>query len=434
MTFNKVPVVKEKQVIVVGGGPAGIASAIASARNGASTILIERYGYLGGMASTGLPFLTFHDQEGRLVIKGIAREMIERLKSKNATMGDVQGKDYLEHRIPSTVTPVDPEEFKFLSMEMAEEAGVELRLHCWAFEVFKHQNSVEGVITLSKSGIEAIKGKIIIDCTGDGDLAVKAGAEYEQGRARDGKTQPPSLMFTVANVDKEKMKKLSSQQLYRMGERANKEGKLPETVARTWLCSLPQPGCVAVNGTRVHGVDATKVEDLTFAEKTARKQIKMTLKWLREEMPGFENCVLVNTASQMGIRESRRIKGEYILTEEDILEGREFDDAICRGSYSIDIHNPQGSDNEIIKVKGKRSYTIPYRTLVPLNIENFLVAGRCISATSEALGAIRVMAICMGIGQGAGTAAALATKNSVSVRNIDREELRKTLITQEVIL
>lgn len=433
MPIAEVPIVREKQVIVAGGGPAGIAAAIAAARNGASTILLERYGYLGGMATTGLPFLTFHDKKGSQVINGIAGEMIDRLLDKGAALGHLPAK-VVEHRLPSTITPIDPEEFKDLSMEMAIEAGVELRLHSWAFEVFKQGKNVKGLIALSKSGLEAIKGDIVIDCTGDGDLAVRAGADYEQGRLEDGKSQPPSLVFTMANVNIQEMSKVSSEKLLEMGKKANKEGKLPESINRVWTIKLPMAGCVGVNGSRELDVDGTKVEDLTRAEINLRKQNKMVIKWLKEEVPGFQNSILIETSCQMGIRETRRIMGEYKLTAEDVLDGREFDDAICRGSYSLDIHNPEGVDVTLIAVKSGGSYTIPYRTLIPQNIENLLVGGRCISTTSEALGSTRVMAPCMAIGEGAGTAAAIAVKDHVSLRDLDIVKLRKTLIDQGVIL
>jgi len=433
VSFGEVPIVREKQVIVAGGGPAGIAAAIAAARNGASTILLERYGYLGGMASTGLPLLTFHDKKGSQVIKGIANEMVDKLFDRGATLGHLPA-EFTEHRLPSTVTPIDPEEFKYLSIEMAIEAGVELRLHSWAFEVFKEEKNVKGLITLSKNGLEAIKGDIIIDCTGDGDLAVRAGADYEQGRLEDGKSQPPSLMFTMANVNTEEMGKISSRRLLEMGKKANKEGKLPETINRVWTIRLPKAGCVAVNGSRELDIDGTKVEDLTRAEINLLKQNKMVIKWLKEEVPGFQNSILIETSCQMGIRETRRIMGEYKLTAEDVLEGREFDDAICRGAYSLDIHNPEGAGVKLIAVKSGGSYTIPYRSLIPLNIENLLVGGRCISTTSEALASTRVMVTCMATGEGAGTAAAIAVKDNVSLRDLDIAKLKKTLIDQGVIL
>ena len=230
------------------------------------------------------------------------------------------------------------------------------------------------------------------------------------------------------------MSKVSSQRLLEMGEKANKEGKLPESINRVWMIKLPMAGCVGVNGSRELDIDGTKVEDLTRAEINLRKQNKMVIKWLKEEVPGFQNSILIETSCQMGIRETRRIMGEYKLTAEDILDGREFDDAICRGSYSLDIHNPEGVGIELTAVKSGGSYTIPYRTLIPLNIENLLVGGRCISTTSEALGSTRVMAPCMAIGEGAGTAAATAVKDNVSLRDLDIVKLRKTLIDQGVIL
>lgn len=433
MPIGELPIVREKQVIVAGGGPAGIAAAIAAARNGASTILLERYGYLGGMASTGLPLLTFHDQKGSQVIKGIAQEMIDKLSDRGATLGH-RPAEFTEHRLPSTVTPIDPEDFKYLSMEMAIDAGVELRFHSWAFEVFKDEKNVNGVITLSKNGLEGIKGDIVIDCTGDGDLAVRAGANYEQGRPEDGKIQPPSLMFILANVNTDELGKISSKRLLEMGEKANKEGKLPESVNRVWTIRLPKEGCVAVNGSRELGIDGTKVEDLTRAEINLLKQNEVVIKWLKEEVPGFQNSILISNSCQMGIRETRRIMGEYKLTAEDVLESREFDDAICRGAYSLDIHNPNGAGVTLIPVKSGGSYTIPYRSLIPLNIENMLVGGRCISVTSEALASTRVMVTCMAIGEGAGTAASLAVKDNLSLRDIDISKLKKTLIDQGVIL
>lgn len=428
-------VLDKKEVVVAGGGPAGLAAAIAAARNDADVVLVEKYGFLGGMASTGLPFLTFHNSEGEQLIKGIAQEIVERLVERGGSLGhlDVHLPFALaDHRLPSTITPFDPEVMKEIALEMTQEEGVELLLHCLAVNAILEKDTVKGIVTESKSGTKSLLAARVIDATGDGDIAARAGAPYEKGRSKDGMMQSPSLMFMMGNVNLEVTREISSEEVAKLCLEANQNGELPASVNRVWLIPISE-NRVAVNGTRILEVNGTDVFDLTRAEIEGRKQLSKTIAFLRKRIPGFESAYLESTASHMGIRETRRILGEYVLTKEDIMQGRRFKDAIVRAFYPIDVHYPNGPGVRLI-VPPNQGYDIPYRCLLPRGIENLLVAGRCISVTHEALASTRVMAICMALGQAAGTAMALSLKEGVSPRNLGISVLRQTLLKQRVFL
>jgi hypothetical protein len=321
---------------------------------------------------------------------------------------------------------------KEVALEMTQEEGVELLLHCLAVDPILEKNTMKGVVTESKSGRQAILAEVVIDATGDGDIAARAGAPYDKGRPEDGLMQSPSLMFMMGNVDLKATRRVSSKEIAELCLEANEDGELPESVNRIWLIPISETR-VAINGTRILEVDGTNVRDLTRAEVEGRKQLIKTVDFLRKRIPGFESSYLESTASQMGIRETRRILGDYLLTAEDVLQGRIFEDAIARGFYLIDVHNPQGAGVELIEPEND-GYDLPYRCLLPRGIENLLVAGRCISTTHEALASTRVMAICMALGQAAGTAAALSVTEGVSPRDLNVSSLRQTLLEQGVYL
>jgi len=419
-------------VVVVGGGPGGLGAAVSAARNGATTLLIEREGFLGGMMTTGLPLNTFHDAHGNQVIRGVANEMLERLR-KIGGAGEHMDVRETEPRLPKTTTPVDTESVKRVALEMIDEAGAELLLYTFTVDVLLEDSAVKGVVVENKSGRQVILAEVVIDATGDGDVAARAGAAYEKGREEDGRMQPPSLMFRLEGVDLEKAKATTPEQLQKLAAEAHARGELPESVNTGWRIINPK-GDVALNFTRVLDIDGTSAKDLTRAEIEARKQLVMGVEFLQKYVPGYESAYVVESGPLMGIRETRRIMGEYVLTKEDVLHEREFDDAIARSSYLVDIHNPSGPDVTLISLDHGGSHGIPYRCLVPRGIENLLVAGRCISATHEAHAAIRVMVTCMAVGQAAGTAAALSCTQKVPVRDVDVPKLRQTLIGQDCIV
>ncbi len=442
-----VPVTSETDVIVVGGGPAGIAAAIASARNGARTLLAERYGFLGGMATAGLvgPFMTCYDIEGKEpIIAGIFKELVDRLVAVGAAIDPAGVKGFSafggyhsyghEH-----VTPFDPEALKYVAQEMVLEAGAELKLHTFFVDSIVEAQEITGLITVTKSGLEALRAQIVIDTTGDGDVAARAGAPFGKGRADDGRMQPVSLFFRVGNVDDDTVQAYmdanpEDECFAHLVAQAREKGDFYLPKDHVTMFRTPRPGEWWANASRIHGVDSTHSEQLTQAEIKGHRQVMVLVEFLRQYVPGFERCYLIDTATQIGVRESRRITGEYVLTADDVYEARRFEDAIARVSFPIDIHDVSGGGGVFEGPKAGPYYTIPYRCLVPLKVENLLVAGRPISATHEAHGSLRVMPPCFATGQAAGTAGALALETDVRPRDIDVELLRDSLAQQGALV
>ena len=438
-----VPVAAETDVLVVGGGPAGIAAAVASGRTGAKTVLVERFGFLGGNATAGLvgPFMTSYSQDGKIqLIKGVFEELVERAEALGGAIHprEVEGGSeyagfitYGHHR----VTPFDPEAVKLVAAEMCLEAGVELRLHTFVVDTLVEHGGVAGVLVASKSGLEAIRSKVTVDCSADADVAARAGVPFHQGREEDGLTQPMTLFFRVGNVDDAKVISYVNQMNeYRpftsIVKAARERGEFPIPREAIGVYRTPHPGIWRVNTTRLHQLDGTDVQDLTKAEIEGRRQVMFLMRFFREECPGFENAMLLDTAATIGVRETRRIVGAYTLTADDLASGREFDDVIALCGYPIDIHSPTGTGGTMNKeaFECANVYQIPYGCLVPSGADRLLVAGRCVSASHEALGAIRVMPPAFAMGQAAGTAAALAVAEGVEPRNVPVEWLQETLV------
>ncbi|MFN8636299.1 MAG: FAD-dependent oxidoreductase [Chloroflexota bacterium] len=458
ISYSKdVPVAAEADVLVVGGGPAGIAAAVAAGRNGAKTVLVERFGFLGGNATAGLvgPFMTSYSQDGKIqLIKGVFEELVERAEALGGAIHprSVEGGSeyagfitYGHHR----VTPFDPEYVKLVAAEMCLEAGVDLRLHTFVVDTLVEDPSassgqasaVAGVLVASKSGLEAIRAKVTVDCSADADIAVRAGVPYHQGRAEDGLTQPMTLFFRVGNVDDAKViayvnEKNEYRPFQSLVMAARERGEFPIPREAIGVYRTPHPGIWRVNTTRLHQLDGTDVKDLTKAEIEGRRQVMFLMKFFREQCPGFENAMLLDTAAMIGVRETRRIVGEYTLTADDLASGREFDDVIALCGYPIDIHSPTGSGGTMNKeaFTCANVYQIPYGCLVPTKADRLLVAGRCVSASHEALGAIRVMPPAFAMGQAAGTAAALAVAEGVEPRNVPVPWLQETMVRQGAYL
>jgi hypothetical protein len=448
---RQIPVIAQPDVLVVGAGPAGIGAAIAAARNGAHVLLVERYGFLGGNLTTAMinPMFTFHDIHGKQVIQGIAGELVERLVEAGVSLGHVTDLTFDN----ASMTPFDPEGMKQQLLRMVQEAGVQLLLHTTIVDVVKLGSVLQAVITESKSGRQAICPKLIIDCSGDADIAALAGVPYVLGRSGDQAMQPVSLFFRIAGIDFARLRYWMKQNRDQLKEQPtdaeidsqqalaflglNKKiqadtlaGEYPKDAApRILFYQLPREGQVAVNVTRLQGINGTDVNDLTRAEIALRQQAWDVHRYLQTHVGGFETSYILDTGVQVGVRETRHIQGDYTLTEKDVLSGQAFEDGIACGTFAIDIHPPEGTQ-QIYTGSGKAVYEIPYRCLLPLGLDNLLVAGRSISVTHTAFGSVRVMATCMAIGQGAGTATAEIVQRGVTTRQVDIKSVRRRLIEQ----
>ena len=443
----------EFDVLVVGGGNAGCAAAIAAARHGARTLLLERYGFLGGTATAAMvgPWMTFHSAKERIV-GGIAQEMVERLMRKGASPGHIaDSSDYV-----ATITPFDPEVHKALLFEMMQEAGVSLLLHAYFLSAQLDGEAVCGATFATVGGTRTYRGRVVIDATADALVASSAGVPTQQGDER-GRVQPATLMFRLSHVDlavlaaylrehpDEMRSSLPPQErvpaaltavagLNGLWESARADGLVDVPRELVSFFISPYPDEVTVNMTRVVNIDPLDPDDLTRAEVESRLQAMQLLEFFRRRVPGFAGARIAATGTQVGIRESRRIVGRYTLTRDDVLQARRFDDAVARSAYPIDVHNPSGSGTSTQRLAPGESYEIPYRTLLPVNREQLLVAGRCISTTHEALASTRLTPTVMTLGQAAGTAAALACARGVRVADIDTNELRAQLVADGVDL
>jgi NADPH-dependent 2,4-dienoyl-CoA reductase/sulfur reductase-like enzyme len=437
----------EADVLVVGGGPAGLGAAIAAADAGARVVLAERYGFLGGNATAALvmPLMSFYTQvptaekkgattllptdhgPGDPVVGGVLRRLLERLVRAGGAIAPSLDTGY--------TVPFDPEWFKLIALELLEEAGVELLFHAFASGVLPGS---EGVVFETKSGPLVLKAKVIIDCTGDGDVAVQAGAQYEIGRA-DALVQPMTLMFRIDEFNRAEFETYVRNNpkewrgvhgLWALVRRATEAGELDLQREDMLFFATPHPNEVSVNSTRVTRVLGVDVWDLSYAEWCSRRQMRQIAAFLRKYVPGFEESYVVQSGVQVGVRETRRVLGEYQLTVEDVLGARKFDDAIARGAYPVDIHNPKGSGTVLKRLPPGQAYDIPLRCLLPRSTERVIVAGRCISGTHEAHSSYRVMPIVMATGQAAGIAAALAAKQGRTPRQVSVREVQRELVRQ----
>ena len=452
---KKIPVVCETDVVVCGGGPAGFCAAIESAREGAKTVLLEQYGFLGGAyTKSGINGIGGwqHDLNCQPLIDGIPGEIMKRMADNNAADPYAVNRafnsvekvpDYINYEgLGCIYINTTPEYFKILADEMVEEAGVSVFYHTSASAPIIDENILKGVIIESKSGREAIIAKTVIDCTGDGDIAFKSGASYEIGRKSDGACQPHTMLFTVGNTGDiylcyDKNNPETDVELLVRGRykgavaEARKRGEIKYNPNDIFCSATPVNNYFQsvknINFTRIQNLSGVDREELTQAEIIGRKQVKEGLAFMRKYIKNCEDACLVGIPPVIGIRESRRIMGDYILTKDDIEKGTRFYDVIARGIYLMDIHNPTEVGKPSVLQKLKQPYDIPYRCLLPKGIENLLVAGRCISGDSEALSSYRIQSHCMAMGEAAGRAAALAARTECSVRDINVKQLQKTL-------
>ncbi len=436
---------REVDVLVVGGGTAGIGAAVAAARTGARALIVERYGFLGGVANVGLCLHTFHSSTGERIVAGLPWEMITRMKALGGSTGPV----HIENAHMQTTTPIDVEVMKYVTQEMILESGGEILYHSSPLEVVVRDDAIQGVVVLNKGGRLLIKAKVVIDGTGDGDISSWAGVPYEKGRTGDGKMQRMSLVFKLGNVDMPRAfadigKGAAWAPLPLTGERypvwwSATLAKYADAVAREDLFlgteefwgNTVRAREANINASRLQGLDGTSADDLTRGEIEGKRQVFKLADFLKQYVPGFEQSYVLATAPFIGVRETRRMLGEYQLTADDCLTGRKFSDGIAKVGYPVDIHDPTSGKTFFTPIGGEDgSYDIPYRSLVPQKIDQLLLVGRCISTTHEAMASSRTMITGMMVGQAAGTAAALSVREGVRPRDLDPGLLRSELLRQ----
>lgn len=426
---RETPVLGEYEVVVLGGGPAGIAAAAAAGRAGRATILVERYGFLGGAGTAaGLAnFCGLHAKvhgEHRQVVHGICDDILGRLER----LGGLSKPHALfQDRIQAQAYDVSA--YKIAADELLLSAEVKLMFHAFGVGVSKgRKNRVEALIVETKSGRAAILGQVFVDCSGDGDLAAWAGAPYEVGDGKGGMLYP-STMYRIGGVDAQKAGK-AWELLPQLMERAEAQGRRfprkkpivrPQPNPAEWRANLTQ--IRNPDGSAVSGIDA---EQLSFGEVEGRRQCRDTFEFIREVTPGFEHAYLAEIAPQIGIRETRRVRGEYMLTEDDVLDCAEFPDAIGVNGWPVEAH-VAGNVEFVFQRNPRGMNSLPYRMLLPLNIENLLVAGRCASMTHGGQSAARVSGPCFAMGQAAGTAAHLALQSNTALRSLEAKRLQSAL-------
>jgi glycine/D-amino acid oxidase-like deaminating enzyme len=416
-------------VVVVGSGSAGSSAAITAARLGARTLLVDRLPFLGGTSTAVLDtFYAFYTPgaQARRVVGGIGWELVERLK--RAGMAFERPNTYGA----GTGVTYDQEVLKVLWEQLAEEAGVEVLLHTWATGVEQRDGQLTGIRMWNKGGASNVAAGVLIDASGDADLCAMAGVSYDDARTTPN-MQSLSTIFRVANVDVEKAAAVPKTELWEMMRAAAASGgyRLPR-LEGSWH-RTPHPGIVTVHMTRIPNVDATNPEQLTHAEIEGRRQVREYHRFLRDQAPGFEQSVLVATSPAIGVRESRRVIGDYRLTRDDVLNACRFDDEIALCGAPIEEH-AAGPDTRWTYVPQSGVYGIPYRCLLPKGVEGMLVAGRCFSATHDAHASARSMATCMAMGEAAGTAAALTAASGTTPRNVSVNALRERLLERGVLL
>ncbi len=418
----QLPIFECADIVVLGAGSAGCTAAIAAARSGADTLLVERYGFLGGTSTMVLDtFYGFYipGNDARRVVGGLPWEIVERLRrygmvvERPSSYGAGQAVTY------------DPPTLQVVWEQTALEAGVRLRLHTFCIDVQKEGERITGIVVGGKSGMGVITGKVFVDTSGDADLCFRASAPF-QPAGQDSPAQSLTTTFRLGNVDEARALKVKRADLVQRMKEANLSGeyRLPReegSVHRT-----PLHGVVATNMTRVAYVDGTDPVELTKAEVEGRRQAMEYARFLRERIPGYEQAYLINFSTQIGVRETRRVFGDYRLTREDVLSARHFIDAIAQCGAPIEDHHP-GSDTRWEYLPAGATYDIPFRSLIPQTIDNVLTAGRSLSATHDAHASVRSMGQCMAMGQAAGTAAALALRTNSIIREVSVPQLQQQL-------
>lgn len=414
-------------VIVAGAGPAGICAAVAAARNGAKVALVERYGVVGGNLTVGYvgPILG-------MVGKGTMRDELVRLLG--VPYNDMIGITGKAH---------DFERAKLVLAEFVSHENIDVYLQSAVYDVVKEGDAVRGLILATNEGHFALMAKVVVDATGDAVVSYLAGADIEKGR-EDGLMQPVTLEFTIDGVDERKgvicigdvdEVKLGDERFLDYCKRCADNGLLPRHLAAVRLHPTINSGERQVNTTQENGVDITEVESIFKADLALRRQIELLMNFLRNNLPGYENCRCKSSGDTTGVRETRRVMGDYVITAEELAAGCRFDDAIVhKAEFIVDIHNPAGAGQAEEKIQYCKPYDLPYRCFVPRKVENLYTAGRCISGTHRAHASYRVMSICMAMGEAVGIAASLCAKEGCSPRELDVKHLQQVMTDKGIEL
>lgn len=420
---GRVPVAARADLLVVGGGPAGISAAVAGARNGLSVILLERYAYLGGLASGGMVLVLDDMCNGpEISVRGLCGEMIDRMERLGLCVVPPESErlsdetlwrkwsrwgvfDFHSHVKPQPIcyaAAFDPDGYKRAANDMVREAGITLRLHSWFSRAIVEDGRITGVICDTKSGRQAVMGSIVVDATGDLDVAASAGAPFSEG------SFIVTTVFRLGGVDTEAAERFEYEEPEAFAALDREAKKIMGGSWDKWWLKTPLPGIVWCNCPHMAGFDGLKVEDLTRADFVGRDRIAALLTFAREKMPGFENAFVIDVAPQIGVRQTRLLEGVYVMTKEDVTQRRHFPDTVARG----------------------RDYYYPYRSLLPRDVSQLIVAGRHYSATSSAQRISREIPPCMAMGEAAGVAAALALDAGVTIDRVDVAALQARLRAQ----
>ncbi len=420
---ENIPVVATSDVVIVGGGAAGVTAAVSAARNGCSVTLLERYHHLGGMASGGMVLVLDDMINGQeIIVSGIVDEFVQRMEKEGMAVvpppedryaSDEMYKkwarwgvhDFHQAKKPQPIVyavAFDPDAWKRTSLDLIRENNINLRLHSWFSEAIVENGVIKGVICQTKLGRQAIMGSIVIDTTGDLDVACSAGADFSQGQ------YIVTTVFRLANVDTDEAERFEYEEPEEFAKVNRQARRLIGGAWEMWWLKTPIPGVVWCNCPHMPGYDGISVEDLTKAEYEGRERMMGLYDFVRAHMPGFENASMLGAAEQVGVRTTRMLKGEYVVTKDDVVNRRYFADTVCRG----------------------RDYYTPYRALLPTKVDQLIVAGRHYSAEPEAQKRSREIPPCMVQGQVAGIAASLALQEDIAIRSVDPRKIQKAMRAQ----
>lgn len=438
-------------VIVAGGGTAGVAAALSAARCGVSVLLIEKNSYVGGTAASGLPFIDFFTKRGEQIAAGVGQELMTRLKDEQVALDHI----HTQGGHLNSVTMIDPEWVKLVAEEMLIESGCNILYHSIVCSAKVEDGCLKSITVANKNGLFEYEAGCFVDTTGDADLAVFAGVETETGREEDGLCQAMSLLFRLGDVDVKRATDMFhenpinaqpvggtevynlhiSGKLTEWNDIIREQDIFPHDDHNIWAGTMRENELTYVNTVRVSGKNGSDVCELTEAEIEGRRQLKKIMKFLNKYVPGMEKAYISSMQNGIGIRETRRIVGAYVLNRDDVIQGRKFETVIAKSGYCIDIHDPKGTKWGVSYIESDdKCYDIPYECIVPEKVDNLLVAGRCISATAEALGSTRIMPTCMALGQAAGVAAAISVKEALHPRSINVSKLQTILKDQKAII